>query len=69
MLLLRKRNGINASSKLDIMVSDGDLYLAKVDDKLLVKLGPRYDLGDKAPGEGWNIVSSGQDFAIWERQM
>lgn len=63
----RRRNGINARSSLEILCSDGDMYLAKVDDRLMVKLGPRYDMGDLSPGEAWKMVSSGKDFAVWER--
>ena len=31
--------------QLEILTADADLYLAKVDDKVMVKLGPRFDLG------------------------
>lgn len=65
----RKRNGITANSKLEIITADGDLYLAKVDDKLFIKLGPRYDLGDKQPSDEWKLAAAGNDFAIWERAI
>ena len=64
----RSRNGINSRSKLDIVVADGDFYFARVDDKLAVKLGPRYDMGDLEPRDGWNIAASGRNYAIWEKQ-
>ena len=69
-LLCRKRNGINSRSKLEIVVADGDFYFAKVDQKLAVKLGPRYDMGDLAPREddGWKIAASGRNYAVWEKQ-
>lgn len=65
----RKRNGIKADSKLKIITADQDLYLAEVDDKLFIKLGPRYDLGDKQPGQEWQLATAGNDFAIWERKL
>lgn len=66
---IRKRNGIKADSKLKIITADQDLYLAEVDDKLFIKLGPRYDLGDKQPGQEWQLATAGNDFAIWERKL
>ena len=32
---------------MEIWSADGDYYTAKIDDKLFVKLGPRYDMGDQ----------------------
>lgn len=60
---------MNARSKVEIWSADHDYYTAKIDDKLFVKLGPRYDMGDQAPkeSEGWKIAVTGNDFAIWER--
>lgn len=44
-------------------------YVARIDDKITVKLGPRYDMGPHMPpkGDGWEMAASGCDFAIWER--
>ena len=64
----RKRNGINSRSELKIVVAEGDFYFATVDDKLAVKLGPRYDMGDLEPRDGWKIAASGKNYAVWERQ-
>ena len=51
------------------MLADHDLYVAKVDDKVLVKLGPRYDMGWLTPkeDEGWQLCATGKNYAIWER--
>lgn len=64
----RNRNGINARSKLEILVADADCYLAKVDDKIILKMGPRYELGDLSPKEeeGWKLAASGNNYAVWE---
>ena len=66
-LSCRKRNNITSRSKLSITTCDADLYLANIDDRLIVKLGPRFDLGDQLPKDGWKLAEAGQDFAIWER--
>lgn len=38
--------------------------------RVLVKLGPRYDMGSFLPNkeEGWQKAASGKDFAIWEKK-
>ncbi|TKW33495.1 hypothetical protein SEVIR_2G240066v4 [Setaria viridis] len=46
---VRSRNGIHAGSKLDILAADGDLYVAKIDDKVIVKIGSGYDIGNLIP--------------------
>ena len=35
----------------------------------MVKLGPRYEMGDLAPKEedGWKKALKGEDWAIWEK--
>lgn len=57
----RQRNGIHAKSKLDILCAEADMYVARIDDKLTLKLGPRYDMGRWVPAEkeGWHFVCSG----------
>lgn len=44
-------------------------YVARIDDKVTLKLGPRYDMGGHLPskGDGWEMVANGIDFGIWER--
>lgn len=37
--------------------------------RVVVKLGPRYDMGRLLPNEKeWAFVTSGKDFAVWERK-
>ncbi|KAK9830242.1 hypothetical protein WJX72_010520 [[Myrmecia] bisecta] len=66
---IRQRNGINAGSKLEIKRAQADIYVAEVDNKLVVKLGPNQDMGDLVPKEeeGWKIAATGNNFAIWEK--
>ena len=37
--------------------------------RVIVKLGPRYDMGDMLPKEqeGWKVAVSGIDFCVWEK--
>ena len=37
--------------------------------RVIVKLGPRYDMGDLLPKEreGWKVAVSGIDFCVWEK--
>ena len=38
--------------------------------RVTIKLGPRYDMGDKLPNdhEGWTFALGGEDFGIWEKK-
>ncbi|KAG2489135.1 hypothetical protein HYH03_012361 [Edaphochlamys debaryana] len=64
---LRRRAGVDAESKLEILAADPDLYVARVADRVLVKLGPRMELGELQPGDDWSFVLSGKDWAVWEK--
>ncbi|KAG1652648.1 hypothetical protein FOA52_009211 [Chlamydomonas sp. UWO 241] len=69
LLAIRKRNGIVAGTPLTILCADDDLYVARVGERLTVKLGPRIDIGDLKPKkeDGWVKAASGNDYAIWEK--
>ena len=62
---IRLRNGINVKSNVNILAADGDLYVAKVDNKIIVKIGPKMDLGNLIPSN-FRVATSGQDYAVWE---
>ncbi|CAM6092911.1 unnamed protein product [Calypogeia fissa] len=67
LLDLRKRHRINAVSKVNIQKAEGDIYVAKIDNRVILKLGPRYDMGSLLPGkDSWKLTLTGPDFAIWE---
>ncbi|PSR99768.1 Alpha-amylase [Actinidia chinensis var. chinensis] len=63
---IRTRNSIGATSKVQIMASDPDLYVAMVDDKIIVKIGPKLDLGNLIP-PNFHVSTSGNDYAVWEK--
>lgn len=69
--LLRARcdAGLRADSKIEILAANPDLYVARVNDALVCKLGPRFDMGPLLPkaSEGWKMVASGENWAVWER--
>ncbi|KAJ3677011.1 hypothetical protein LUZ60_002735 [Juncus effusus] len=63
---VRTRNGIKPNSTLHILVADADLYLAMIDEKVLMKLGPRFDLGNLIPSD-FHLVAHGSDYGVWEK--
>ncbi|XP_073389220.1 alpha-amylase type B isozyme isoform X2 [Physcomitrium patens] len=66
---LRKRNDINARSKVHIVTAENDLYVAKIDDCVILKIGPRYDMGHLTPNSGdYKIGAVGKDYCVWEKK-
>ncbi|TVU05562.1 hypothetical protein EJB05_48728, partial [Eragrostis curvula] len=63
---IRDRNGIHAGSKLRILVADADMYLAVVDEKVMVKIGTRYDVGSLVPSD-FQPAAHGKDYCVWEK--
>ncbi len=64
---IRKRNGINPTSTVNILAAEADLYMAEIDNKIIVKIGPKQDLGNLLP-PNVQVATSGQDYAVWERK-
>ncbi|KZV28895.1 alpha-amylase, partial [Dorcoceras hygrometricum] len=64
---IRARNGIAATSKVEILAADADLYVAKIDDKIISKIGPKYDVGHLIPPI-FQVSASGKDYAVWEKK-
>ncbi|KAK4277488.1 hypothetical protein QN277_015482 [Acacia crassicarpa] len=62
---IRKRNGISPTSSINILAADADLYMAEIDKKIVVKIGPNGDLKNLLP-QNAVLATSGQDFAVWE---
>ncbi|KAL5705734.1 alpha-amylase [Ranunculus cassubicifolius] len=63
---IRSRNGITPNSSVHIIASDADLYIAAIDEKIIVKIGSRYDVGNLVP-PNFKVVTSGKDYALWEK--
>lgn len=64
---IRKRNGIKATSTVNILAAEADLYMAEIDNKIIVKIGPKQDLGNLLP-PNVQVATNGQDYAVWERK-
>ncbi|XP_061364093.1 alpha-amylase [Gastrolobium bilobum] len=62
---IRVRNGINMKSTVNILAADADLYVAEIDNKIIMKIGPKMDLGNLIPSN-FRVAASGQDYAVWE---
>ncbi|KAI0499074.1 hypothetical protein KFK09_019975 [Dendrobium nobile] len=63
---IRTRNGINPSSNLRIIAHDSDLYVAAIDEKIIAKIGSRYDVGNLVPSN-FKLATSGNNYAVWEK--
>ncbi|KAG9450981.1 hypothetical protein H6P81_010946 [Aristolochia fimbriata] len=64
---IRLRNGIRPSSGCRIMKAEADLYVAVIDEKVIVKIGSRYDVGPVIP-PGFQVSATGKDYAVWEKK-
>ncbi|KAF8405027.1 hypothetical protein HHK36_009923 [Tetracentron sinense] len=63
---IRTRNGIRPKSTLRIIASDPDLYVAVIDEKIIAKIGSRYDTGNLVPPT-FQIAVAGKDYCVWEK--
>ena len=60
----RKKAGIHARSKLEIVAATDSVYAALVGDKLAMKMG---NDGWKPSGDGWNVAVSGDGWCVWTK--
>ncbi len=63
MCRLRHEAGLHRESKLEILEARHELYAARIDGKVAMKLGA----ADWSPGSGWTLQLSGHQYAIWTR--
>ena len=64
---IRSKNGISARSIVNILASDSDLYVAAIDGKIIMKIGPKLDLGNLVPSN-YQLATSGKDYAVWAKK-
>ncbi|GMN35164.1 hypothetical protein TIFTF001_005128 [Ficus carica] len=64
---IRTRIGINSRSTVRILAAEAELYMAGIDDKIIMKIGPKLDLGNLLPSN-YQVSTSGQDYAVWEKK-
>jgi alpha-amylase len=67
LIAIRSRNGIRPTSSVRILASDADLYVAAIDEKIIAKIGPRYEVGNLVPPT-FQLATSGNDYAVWEKK-
>jgi alpha-amylase len=66
---VRKRNDIKANSKCHIVAAENDLYVATIDDRVVVKIGSCFNMGDLTPNpDEFSIAAAGKDYCVWERR-
>ena len=58
---LRHEQGIRSSSRVKILRAEQSMYLAIIDDKTMVKLGPAH----YSPDSSWTHRLSGKDYQVW----
>uniref|UniRef100_A0A0D6R490 Alpha-amylase n=1 Tax=Araucaria cunninghamii TaxID=56994 RepID=A0A0D6R490_ARACU len=65
LVALRKRARIHCRSVVCVEKADRDVYAAKIDDRVLMKIGP----GHYQPPSGskkWILATEGQNYKVWE---
>ncbi|KAF8401534.1 hypothetical protein HHK36_012476 [Tetracentron sinense] len=62
---IRTRNGINPKSTLRIIASESDLYVAVIDEKIIAKIGTRYNVTGIPPT--FQVAYAGLDYCVWEK--
>ncbi|KAL5982459.1 hypothetical protein ACLOJK_016531 [Asimina triloba] len=66
LISIRSRNKIGPTSTCRIIASQADLYMAVIDEKVIMKIGPKMDLGNLLP-PNYHVVTDGNDYAVWEK--
>ncbi|GLT32427.1 hypothetical protein SLA2020_070960 [Shorea laevis] len=65
LVAIRNRNGINTTSSVNILAADADLYVARINEKIIVKIGPKMDLGNLIPSN-FQLATTGTNYIVWE---
>ncbi|GAB2293857.1 hypothetical protein Dimus_028068 [Dionaea muscipula] len=65
---VRRRNGIHETSTVDILAAEADAYVAMIDGKIIVKIGPKFDVNNLIP-PNFKIAITGKDYALWEKNI
>lgn len=64
---IRKTSGIGSTSTVNILASDADLYVAAIDGNVIMKIGPKMDLGNLIPSN-FQVAASGTDYCVWVKK-
>jgi len=66
---IRKRAGVNSTSRMGILAATNELYAAVVDgdkQRVVLKLGRNWGWN---PGSGWTLAASGDRYAVWTQPL
>ena len=66
LVMLRKSAGIRADSTVEILQAEESIYIARIHGTILVKLGPKMDMGEHNPPKGSTLKCYGKDWAVWQ---
>jgi hypothetical protein len=55
---------MRSAVQVKILRAESDIYLAEVDDSLLMKIGPK----SHAPDASWTPAESGRSWEVWLRR-
>ncbi|AEJ61918.1 alpha amylase catalytic region [Spirochaeta thermophila DSM 6578] len=65
LIRIRREKGITSTSSIDVLAADSGKYVARIDDVLIVKIGP--DLSYN-PSSEWTLTAYGNDWAVWTKE-
>ncbi|GAB4269340.1 MAG: alpha-amylase [Candidatus Rifleibacteriota bacterium] len=65
LIAIRKENRLNSSSKVKIIKAENGIYAAEIDNKVAMKIG----WVDWNPGAGYKIAASGDQYAVWVKEV
>ena len=66
---IRKKAGVNSTSRMGILAATNELYAAVVDGdkyRVVLKLGKNWGWN---PGAGWTLAASGDRYAVWTQPL
>ncbi|XP_077253455.1 alpha-amylase-like isoform X1 [Tasmannia lanceolata] len=68
LIAIRARNGINPTSSCRIVAAEDGLYMAIINEKIMVKIGPNGDLHNLLTPDFNNTpATAGINYAVWEK--
>lgn len=50
-----------------MLVADSDLYVAMIDEKVMTKIGERYEVDKELIPRDFRLATSNTDYAVWEK--
>jgi len=63
LIQIRKKYNLNSTSNVYIITATTNLYVARIDNKIIVKIGS----GNWSPDNSWKLIMSGNNYAIWSK--